>query len=226
MFEPGCETAIPDPLPARIELTRDPDEGVRWVCRALGKLGTPTWRESGLPTFTIRDRDTGACYALSVEDVGTFLYYVPPERADAVQAFLDPKSPAPDCTFRVSHKTLGMPPADFGLRAGEVFRQPVYDVETLEGARAYFAAAGDENAAATLLTRFIEAKPAARPTDAAGELERALEVELAVIDRMEPSWLSPIGKQGYCQRLKSLASLGWKTAQKQAIAQHSARFCR
>lgn len=226
-FSLGCEPDASGPQSKRIELSRTPPEARwLWACRALALLGTPKLRESGYPDFQVKDSESGACMTLSVEDVGAFIHHAPEGRGEALRAALEGQPKVPDCSFEIGVDGSGARPTKVGLRAGHPFEEPLYDLDTFDGARAFFSAHPNESSAAGFLSRFLALPLASRPNGVTSLLESALELELAAFAKMETAWLSPVGKEGYCQRSKDLAKLPVSKSHAQRVAAEVKRFCK
>ena len=225
-FALGCDIDLPDPLPERVILVRD-DDGERWIwaCRAVARLGEPTVRDSGYPDFHVLDRATGACLALSLEDIGAFIYYAPEGRGEALRDYLAAAPPpVPDCHFEVGLDGDALGPRRVGIRRGEPYSEPLYPAG-FDGARAFFEAHPSEQSAYRLVAAYLELPPP-RPIDATPLIERAVVIELDVFDKMERAWLSDIGAEGYCARSKELARLPLSRETKARLAGEEQRFCR
>jgi hypothetical protein len=194
-----------------------------WACRAVAKLGTPRLRESGYPDFEVKDRETGACVSLSLEDVGAFIYHAPEARAAALRGYLVAgDAEIPDCTFEVGVE--GALPLKVGVRNGKPFQEGLYS-QTFAGQSEYFTAHPNQYSAGGVINEYLRLDKAARPKDASAILDRAVDLELDQFQKMEASWLSPVGKQGYCLRTKELAKLPVSAPRSQRIAAERKRFC-
>lgn len=226
-FSVGCETDASGPQTKRIELSRTPPEARwLWACRAVALLGSPKLRDSGHPDFHVKDGVTGACMTLSFEEVGAFIHHAPEGRGEALRAALEAQANVPDCSFEIGIDGSGARPTKVGLRAGQPFEEPLYDLDGFDGARAFFTAHPSEHAASGFLSRYLALPLASRPADVIALLESALELELGAFAKMETAWLSPVGKQGYCQRSKDLAKLPVSKGHARRVAGEVKRFCK
>ncbi len=209
-----------------IELTND--VGLKWrlACAAKSALGEPLKNAEGYPSFHIVDPEV-ACMVLEINGSGAWLHRASVERAEALRAFLLAHEPVPDCSFTLlSDATLG--PSTEGLRGGKGFSERKYpsgELETVDGALAYFRDHPNDVSASLLLTAQIAGPAAKRRKDLDKDLELALSFELAAFDRMEAGWLSDVGKQGYCDRVQKLLSLSWAPEKRKEI-QPQLRFCK
>lgn len=225
-FTLGCEPQDSKDLPPRVDLARaDDDAHWLWACRAVGKLGAPTLRDSGFPDFHLHDRRTGGCFVLELDDVGAHLYKTPPDRADAVRAFLSEGTPK-DCAFEVGLDGGTALPSRAGVRNGAPFHEAIYALGTLDGARKFFDEHPHERSAGHFLNAYLELPTKKRPTDLGAMVDKAVVFELDAFDRMDRAWLSDIGKQGYCVRAKDLAKLSTASETKKRAQAEVARFCK
>lgn len=225
-FTLGCEPRDSKDPPPRVDLARaNDDEYWLWACRAVDKLGAPTLRDSGYPDFHLHDRRTGGCFVLELDDVGAHLYKTPPDRADAVRAFLS-EGPLKDCTFELGLDGSVALPSRAGVRNGVPFHEPIYALGTLDGARKFFEEHPHERSAGHFLNAYLELPAKNRPADLAAMVDKAVVFELDAFDRMDRSWLSAIGKQGYCLRAKDVAMLSTAPETKKRAQAGVATFCK
>ncbi len=208
-----------------IELTND--VGIKWrlACAAKSALGEPLKNAEGYPSFHIVDPEV-ACMVLEINGSGAWLHRASVERAEALNELLLAVTPVPDCSFTLL-PDAAIGPSTEGLRGGKGFSERKYpsgELETVAGALAYFRDYPNDTSAAMLLSAQIAEPAAKRRKDLDKDLELALSFELAAFDRMEVSWLSDVGKQGYCDRVQKLLSLSW-TAEKRKALQRQRRFC-
>jgi hypothetical protein len=222
-FTPHCKVEPAAERLPRFELVRTPPEQRwLWACRAVALFGAPKPRSSGYLDFTVRDSESGACMTLSIEEQGAFVYDAPEGRGAALRTALESASTA-DCSFQL---LSGSRPLKVGIRGGRPFEEPLFDLESIDGARAFFEARPDQESAANLLSRYLVLDPKARPPGIEPVIERALAVEMDQFDQMEVGWLSDVGKEGYCQRSKDLQKLSVSPPLATRVAGQVKRFCK